>query len=97
MSPSDRVNIKPVKLEIDTSGQIRPHHYNTPFDIPYHMREPSDKEFKNILDAGIISKVDHPTFWCSRAFPVIKTGSDPLAVRWVADFKPLNVALKRPV
>ena len=28
---------------------------------------------------------------------MIKTGSDPLAVRWVADFKPLNVALKRLV
>ena len=54
LSPSDRVNIKPVKLEINTSVQIRPHLINTPFHIPYYMREPSDKEFKSMLDAGII-------------------------------------------
>ena len=50
-----------------------------------------------MIDARIFNKVDHRTNWGSRTFPVLKSGSNPLAVRWVADFKTLNMVLKRPV
>ena len=61
------------------------------------MREASERELKNMIDVGIISKVDHHMDWCSHVFPVIKSCCNPLAVCWVADFNPLNMTLKRPV
>ena len=94
IGPEDRVRIKPIHLEIDKSWGIRPVHANKLHDVPIHMRKAADAEFIEMLNSGILSKVDHVTSWCSTSFPVAKPGSDPLKVRWVSDFRNLIRALR---
>ena len=96
IGPEDRVRIKPIHLEIDKSRGIRPVHANKPYDVPIHLRKAADAEFIEMLNSGILSKVDHATSWCSTSFPVAKPGSDPLKVRWVRDFRISNRALRKP-
>ena len=55
------------------------------------------KEFKAMVDAGIVVPHDEPSEWRSQAFPRMKPGSDPPKARWVTDFRKLNSCLKRPI
>ena len=68
-----------------------------PFDVPYHLRRPAKKEFKEMVDTGIVVQNDEPSDWRSQAFPRMKPGSDPPKCRWVTDFRKLNACLKRPI
>ena len=52
LSPNDR--IKGVqRIEIDDSG-AKPLHFNTPKEIPVHLRKATDKELVNLSPATII-------------------------------------------
>ena len=97
LDKTDRVNIPPVKLQIDESRNIQPVHINKPYDVSYHMRKPAKEEFREMIKAGILVPNNEPSDWCSQAFPRLKPGSDPPRCRWVTDFRCLNTALKRPV
>ena len=73
----DRVNIPPVELKLDESKNIPPSNVDKPFDVPYHLRRPAKKEFKEMVDAGIVVQNEEPSDWRSQAFPRMKPGSDP--------------------
>ena len=93
----DRLNIEPVRLELDENRNIKPTHVTTSHETPLHLVKASNQEFKRLLAAGILEKVEHATEWCSRGFFVAKPGSDPIAARFVTNFRGLNKALKRPL
>ena len=93
----DRVNIPPVKLQLDESKNIPPSNVDKPVDVPYHLRRPAKKEFKEIVDAGIVVQNEEPSDWRSQAFPRMKPGSDPPKCHWVTDFRKLNACLKKPI
>ena len=88
------MNVPPVKLVIDEERGIKPSNHIKPFDTPYHLRVPWEKELKDALDGKVLVPCAYPSVWSSKAFPVPK--SDPSKVRIVADFRNLNRALKRP-
>ena len=77
LEKGDRVNIPPVKLQIDESKKVPPVHINKPFDVAYHLRKPAKKEFREMVNAGIVVPNNEPSAWCSQAFPRMKPGSDP--------------------
>merc|ERR1712030_137121 len=45
----DRVNILPVKLHLDETKDTPPSNVGKPFDIPYHLRRPAQKEFEEMV------------------------------------------------
>ena len=94
LGPEDRMNVKPVKLEIDQSRNIPPVNHTRLFDVPYHLRKPWEKEIRDAIEGDILRPVNYPTEWSSKAFAVPK--QDSTKVRIVADFRKLNKALKRP-
>ena len=47
LEKGDRVNIPPVKLQIDESKNVPPVHINKPFDL----RKPAKKEFREMVNA----------------------------------------------
>ena len=49
----DRVNIPPVKLQLDETKNIPPVHITKPFDVAYHVRRPARKEFREMVEAEI--------------------------------------------
>merc|ERR1712208_197052 len=71
----DRVKISPVELQLDESKDIPPTNVGKPFDVRYHLRRPSRKEFREMVDAGIVVPNDEPSDWKSQAFPRMKPGS----------------------
>ena len=73
---NDRVNIPPVKLQLNDKD-MQPVNVGKPFDVPYHLRRPARKEFREMVDAGIVVPNDEPSDWRSQAFPRMKPGSDP--------------------
>ena len=83
----DRVNIPPVKLQLDKTKDIPPTNVGKAFDVPYHLRRPARKEFREMVDAGIVVPNDEPSDWRSQAFPRMKPGSGPPKCRWVTDFR----------
>ena len=95
LGPNDRMNVAPMKLEIDESRNVQPIFHTKPFDVPYHLRTAWESELKMAIDAGLLVPVTSATKWSSRAFAVPK--ADPTKVRIVSDFVALNKALKRPV
>ena len=68
MSKEDRVAVPDVRLEIDPSRKVPPKKARTPADIPIFLRKAVDEEFHNMIEAGILEKVKHPTQWCSTLF-----------------------------
>ena len=84
---TDRVNIPPVKLQLDESKDIPPKNVGKSFDVPYHLRRPARKEFREMVDAGIVVPNDEPSDWRCQAFPRMKPGSDPPKCRRVTDFR----------
>ena len=88
LGPDDRMNVPPVKLILDEEQGIKPSNHVKPFDTPYHLRVPWEKELKDELDGKILVPNTSPSVWSSKAFPIPK--SDPSKVRIVADFRMLN-------
>ena len=77
----DRVNIPPVKLQLDETKDIPPTNVGKPFDVPYHLRRPARKEFREMVDAGIVVPNDEPSDWRSQAFPKNETRKCPTKVQ----------------
>ena len=88
LEKTDRVNIPPVKLQIDESRKISPVYINTPFDVSYHLRKPAKEEFREMVNAGIIVPNNEPSDWCSQAFPRLKPGVGFVFYQNVDDEKP---------
>ena len=63
LGPNDRVNCKPIKLEIDErkAEALRPVSHIRPFDVPYHLRESFQEENCDMLSAGVIEKCEVST------------------------------------
>ena len=57
----DRVKIPPVELKLDESKNIPPSNVDKPFDVPYHLCRPAKKEFKEMVDAGIVVQNEEPS------------------------------------
>merc|ERR1712215_170465 len=89
LGKEDRVNIDPVKLHLKNEN-VKPVNVGKCFDVPHHLRRAAKKEFIEMVEAGILVPHDEPADWRSQSFPRAKPGSDPVKVRWVADFRRLN-------
>ena len=93
LGPNDVIDVPPVVLEL--AKDVEPTYHQVPFDVPHFLRVPADTELRNLLNAGVLERVEHPTDWCSKAFFVPKPNSDPLKARLVADFRQLNRGLRK--
>ena len=95
LDQTNRVNIALVHLEVDKSRNINPVQATKAYDIPFHLREPATKEFREMLRSGVLTENKEATERCSQSFPAQKPNSYPVKCRWVTDFRNLNKALKR--
>ncbi len=80
-----------IKLRPNAVAQIRA---TTARKIPTHWEESANKLVQDMLDQGIISRVEHSIKWCSPSIFVEK--STPGKVRMVTDFTYLNQFVERP-
>ena len=67
---TDRVNKELVHFEVDVSRENNPVQATKAYDIPYHLREPATKEFKEMLRSRVLTQNEEATEWCSHSFPV---------------------------
>ena len=95
LGPKDRMLVDPVRLVIDETKDIRPVCHVKPYDTPFHLRKAFEKEINDAIEGEIIVPCPNPTTWASKAFAVPK--SYPSKVCLVADFRVLNLCLKKPV
>ena len=58
----DRVNIPPVKLQLDETKDIPPTNVGKPFDVPYHLRCPARKKFRE-MEGGSFKVVGGHRKW----------------------------------
>ena len=95
LGPIDRVNCKPIKLEVDERKAEKMRHVShiKPFDVPYHLRELFQQEIFDMLNAGIIERFEVSTKWNTKAFPVPK--QDGTSFRVVGDWRGVNSILKK--
>lgn len=84
-----------MKITLDPLKKITPLHVYTARQVQFHFAEQSNFLVQELLDAGVIVKVEEPTRWCSPAHFVPKPGGKK--VRMVADYRTLNKAVLRPV
>ena len=87
LGPGDRVNCKPIKLEVDErkAEALRPVSHIRPFAVPYHLRESFQEEICDMLNAGVIEKCEVSTKWNTKAFPLPK--ADGQCCRVVGDWR----------
>ncbi|KAK4329508.1 hypothetical protein Pmani_000139 [Petrolisthes manimaculis] len=81
-------------MHIELTDDARPFSVTAPRIIPYSWREEIKQQLDDLLDKGIIEKVDYPTSWCHPIVPVPKKQS---GVRLCVDLTRLNRHVKRPV
>ncbi|KAK4311797.1 hypothetical protein Pmani_011926 [Petrolisthes manimaculis] len=81
-------------MHIELTDDARPFSVTAPRIIPYSWREEIKQQLDDLLDKGIIEKVDYPTSWCHPIVPVPKKQS---GVRLCVDLTRLNRYVKRPV
>ena len=82
------------ELEVIEDAEEIPIVTTIPRPIPHHMRDEANKVVDQLINAGIIEPVYHPTTYCSTAHFVAKSNG---GVRMVNDFRPVNRILKRPI
>ena len=73
---------------------MTPRAHVRPYDIPYNLREPMNRELSDAIEAGVLTPCNSHSDWVHQMFPVPKPGNTE--VRLVSDFKRLNSALQRP-
>ena len=85
LGPNDRVNCKPVVLEVDErkAEKMGPVSHIKPYDVPYHLRESFQAEICDMLNAGVIERCKVSTKWNTKAFLVPK--QDGTSCRVVGD------------
>lgn len=74
---------------------IKPHCVTTTKQIPIHQREQALKQIAEMIEDGVIEKIDHATEWCAGAFFVSKP--DTKKLRFVTDYSILNKYILREV
>ena len=55
LSPRDRINAFPpsIRLKLDPTKDVTPRAHSRPFDVPYNLREPMNKELSDGIEAGV--------------------------------------------
>ncbi|KAK3882649.1 hypothetical protein Pcinc_012985 [Petrolisthes cinctipes] len=81
-------------MHIELTDDARPFSVTAPRIIPYSWREEIKQQLDDLLDKGIIEKVDYPTSWCH---PIVPVPKKPSGVRLCVDLTCLNRYVKRPV
>ncbi|KAK3851886.1 hypothetical protein Pcinc_041496 [Petrolisthes cinctipes] len=81
-------------MHIELTDDARPFSVTAPRIIPYSWREEIKQQLDDLLDKGIIEKVDYPTSWCH---PIVPVPKKPSGVRLCVDLARLNRYVKRPV
>ena len=81
-----------IKLRSDT--KITPRRCLTARQVPVHYKEAADELINQLLEQGVISRVETPTEWVSPAHFVPKPNGK---VRLVTDYQQLNKYVDRPV
>ena len=66
-----------------------------PLQISKHFQAAAERCIRDLLDKGVIEKVDYPTGWCSPAF--FASNANNVDVRLVTDFTYINKRAVRPV
>ena len=88
---SGLMTTEPVKITLKPDAV--PYCVTTCRRIPFPLMEKVKAELTRMSESGIIEKVTRPTDWCAPMVPVVKRNKD---IRICADFKKLNVHIKRP-
>ena len=78
----------PLHIYLKESDE-RPLRISTARQIPKHFQAAAERCIRDLLDKGVIEKVDYPTGWCSPAFFVPKANN--------IDFTHINKRVVRPV
>ena len=83
------LNTHQIKLHIDTrikpvQQKLRP--------VPFHLRQPVEREIKTMLEEGLIEPIQGPTPWVSPIVPVPKPDG---SVRICTDARAANKAISR--
>ena len=91
----DRVNCKPIKLEVDErkAKMLRSVSHIKPYDVPFHLHESFQEEICDMLNAGVIEKCEVSTKWNTKAFSVPK--QDGSSCRVVGDWRGVNSILRK--
>ena len=78
-----RTNLEKLKVALrsDECVQLRP------YPIPFHLREKVDKEIDQMLQMGVIEKVDYPTKYCS---PIVTVKKPDGSLRLCVNYKKIN-------
>ena len=85
---------EPMKIFLD--GDVIPHRTLTARQIPLHFKKEAEAVISDLIENGIITRVEKPTKWISPAHFVPKEGGKG-GVRLVTDFTKLNKFVRRPV
>ena len=83
--------IKNYKCVVEVDETVRPVS-SAPARLPPAILEEVDTKLKQMIDDGIIRKIEEPTDWCSRLVIAKRKSGD---LRVCADLRDLNKALKR--
>ncbi len=90
----------PMKIKLKENVYIRPYKVVTAKQIPLHWQDAANKEIQDLLDKGVIVKVNKPTRFISSAHFVQKgkdNSKDKLRLRLVTNYMPINPYIERPV
>ena len=73
LSPSDRINAPPIRLKLDPKKDITPRTHSRPFDVPYNLREPMNKELSDAIEAGVLTPCSDTSDWVHQMFPEVRS------------------------